>query len=459
MNLREKLTLQFSIIVVSLLLLFSAAIYYFSSQYRSEEYFSRLKDKALTTANLLVSVLEVDADLLRTIDRNSINILFEEKTIIYTLDGEEVYKSLDDLQLDISKEKFNQVLESGYLEWSENQYENVGVIYESGIEKYVIFIRAFDKFGRSKLENLRNVLASGLLIAMVIIFLAGRIFAGRAVMPIARLNREVNEITAQNLDTKVMEGPGNDEVALLAKNFNKMLGRINNAFELQRNFVSNASHELRTPLASIKSQLQVMLDKPRSQEEYIAVINSVLDDTTNIADMINSLLVLAQASEDKDRFIFSPQRIDDILFQAQEELAKDHPDYLFTFDFDTYPEDSSQLIVDGNEQLLKIVFINLLDNACKFSNDNQVEMEMIIQKKNLQLKFKDHGAGIAPSELDKIFEPFYRGSNVQQVKGHGIGLCLTKKIVELHKGKIKVESIPDQGSTFMVSLPLFYSKQ
>lgn len=457
MNIRAKLTLQFSIIVASLLVLFSASVYYFSSQYRKEEFFSRLKDRALTTARLFVTVKEIDEDLLRIIDRNTINALVQEKILVYNEKNELVYASIDDHKINHIEELLPQIRRKKYIQLTDSQNEVIGLTYTEDTREYIILCSAYDRFGRSKLKNLRNVLVIGLVVGIVIIILAGRLFAGQSLLPIARLNEEISNITAQNLNTRVNEGNRTDEIAQLAINFNLMLERLEAAFEMQQNFVSNASHELRTPLAAIISQLQVGISKERSAAEYKTILQSVSEDSIALSNLTNGLLELAQSAIESQKVKFQPTRIDEILFHAQEELQKQNPDYQFSVKFEVLPDDENSLTVFGSAHLLKTVFINLMDNACKFSADHRVEINISFRQKWAFISFQDKGRGISRVDMEKIFQPFYRGQNILAVKGHGIGLSLSNRIVQLHNGTIEVTSEYDKGSCFTVKLPTLQS--
>jgi signal transduction histidine kinase len=114
------------------------------------------------------------------------------------------------------------------------------------------------------------------------------------------------------------------------------------------------------------------------------------------------------------------------------------------------------MICEGNESLLKVLFFNLLDNAFKFSPDNTAYVTIDFFTHNIQIQVSDKGIGIVPDELNKIFEPFYRGTNVEKIRGHGLGLSICKKIAELHKGDITVASVYGKGTTFTVTLPHTY---
>ena len=454
MNIRTKLTLRFSAIVATILVVFSLAVYILSEDYRKEEFYARLESRAITTARLFVTVQEVDENMLRIIDKNSIHAMFQERVLIFNPDNRLIYSSLDDLEVPYSSDLLKEIRKKQKVEYSVDDVEHIGIVYKGDQGDFVVISSAYDRFGRSKLQNLRNVLIAGLFVGILIIVLAGAVFAGQVLQPLARINAEVSNISAGNLSLRIDEGNRHDEIAQLAMNFNDMLHRLESAFEVQQQFVSNASHEMRNPLAAITTQLQLILDKKRTPEEYEQAMQSMLDDTQTLVELTNGLLTLAQSGIEKQRFQFGPVRVDEVLFLAQNELGKAHPDYHFIIEYGTFPEDESQLTIPGNEQLLKTAFLNLMDNACKFSPDRTVRIQVAANLHTIDVSFSDHGIGVPQEEQELIFNPFYRSSNVQSaMKGHGIGLSLCRRILQLHNSNISIRSSLGSGSCFAVQLP------
>jgi signal transduction histidine kinase len=456
MNIRTKLTIRFTAIVATILLVFSVAVYYASAEYRREEFYERLESRGLTTARLLVTVQEVDNNLLRIIDRNTIHAMFQEKIVVFAPDDALMYSSLDDLPLDCPPELIRQIREQGVIRESKAGVERVGFVFQREEGNYVVLSSAIDRYGRSKLVNLRNVLLIGFTIGILAIVLAGAVFSQIVLRPVAALNQEISEINAGNLNKRVDEGQRSDEVAQLAINFNLMLQRLESSFEMQQQFVSSASHELRTPLAAISSQLQLVLEKKRDADEYERTLHSVLDDTQTLIELTNGLLTLAQSDIEQRKLQLMPVRVDEVLFAAQNELAKTHPGYHFLFEYETLPEEEAQLNVLGNEYLLRTAFLNLMDNACKFSADHTVRIQFGVDPAFIHVVFRDKGIGIAQEDLPRIFTPFYRTAEAQvYAKGYGIGLSLCQRIVQLHRGHLLVNSVSGSGTVFEVQLPAF----
>lgn len=453
MTIRTRLTWQFTIIVATILLLFYLSVYFFYADFRRDEYYTRLTNKALTAARLLIEVHEIDHDLLKIIDRNSYNALHDERIYIFDRKNSLVYSSADDLAQEISSELLQEIREEKRVEYTKNFHETLGLAYQEKGSDFVIIASAFDIYGRRKLINLRFVLIAGCSVSLIAAYFAGRLFSGQALAPIIDINKQVGEIGAENLHKRVEEGNGQDEIAQLAINFNQMLDRIAASFELQKNFVHNASHELRTPLAAIISQVQVSLVKERSSQEYKNLLQSVLEDAENLKRLSNNLLDLAMAERDKLVVVKGPVRIDEVIFSARNEVIRLVPQQIIDFEFSEIPEKEDCLMVSGHEGMLKTLFINLLENACKFSSNERVIISLSFDEENLMVSVTDQGPGISSEDTENIFLPFFRSESARMHKGHGLGLSICRKIVSLHQGQIASYSGTGKGCTFTVSLP------
>ena len=226
-----------------------------------------------------------------------------------------------------------------------------------------------------------------------------------------------------------------------------MLQRIEHSFVLQRDFVANASHELRTPVTIIIAEIDYLLMQTRNTDDYIKSLNTISEDLKNFNNTLNSLFVLTLASLERRNLDKEYLRIDELLILARNEIMKSHPEYFVDLDYSEIPDDENKLVIYGNENLLKIAFKNLIDNGCKYSGTKSVYVSFSFEN-GICIKFKDDGIGISANEFEQIFQPFYRGT--RSSKGHGLGLPLVKRIVELHSGDISVDSIVGKGSTFSV---------
>ena len=454
MEIRKKLSYQFLAIVALILLLSSLAIYFSFSGSRREEFFDRLGSKAKMVAQMLIEIDEIDAELLKRIETNNPLSLQNEKIIIYDYQNNIVYSTDENQVINITTELINEVRLNGAVRVIQKPFEILGQFYASQYDRFVVFAAATDIFGLKKLKRLQIILLIVFFLSLIIVFFSGRIFAKRALNPISDIMSQVDAIGGANLDTRVSEGNGKDELARLAKTFNKMLDRLEVAFKTQKNFIANASHELRTPLTVITGQLEVTLMNARNNEEYRKTILSVLEDIKNLNHISNRLLLLAHASSESSRTDFNLVRIDDILWQARKEILKIHDNYQILINFSEIIDNDFKLTVKGNELLLKTALSNLIDNGCKYSEDHISEIYIDHANDHVIIQFSDKGIGIPLEEIKMIFQPFYRAKNAIGIKGHGIGLSLAEKIIALHKGNITVKSEIAKGTDFTLFLPV-----
>ncbi|WP_339792823.1 HAMP domain-containing sensor histidine kinase [uncultured Imperialibacter sp.] len=453
MQIRDKLTFLFLLIVALIMGASSLAIYYLSAQYRKQEFYERIENKARNVAKLLIEVEEVDAELLRKIEENNPVSLPNEEITIFDYQNQVLYSSEGVQTVEVNEALLNRIRLEGEVRFVFGNQEVLGVLFTDQYDRVVVVASATDIFGYRKLNNLRNVLFIVFGAGLLFTFISGRIFAQRTLSPISRVIAQVDAIGISNLSSRVDEGNQTDELAQLAGTFNDMLDRLEEAFKLQKNFIANASHELRTPLTSITGQLEVTLLSERSAEDYKRTVNSVLDDIKNLNYLSNRLLLLAQASSESVESSFGSIRVDELLWQSAGELQKRNPSYKVSISFNEDLEDDQMTIV-GNEQLIKTALLNLMDNGCKYSDPHEVQVSVEPGRGRLVLTFRDFGIGIDEEEQELIFEPFHRGSNAQNIKGHGIGLSLVQRIVKLHEGTLTLISKKGKGSTFTLTLPV-----
>jgi len=454
MNIRTRLTLLFVSIVALILIGTSIAIYFFSSDYREDEFYQRLENKGRITAKLLIEVDEVNEDVLRKIEEDNFISLSNENILIYGQNDEVLYRSDERQMVTVDKELRNRVMTESYVKFRQGNYEGLGFLFVDREGKFVVIVAAIDFYGLNKLRNLRTILMIVLLVGIIVILISGYLYAGNALKPISNVIREVDDISATSLHRRVDPGGGKDEIAQLAHTFNSMLDRIQQAFTTQKQFIANASHEIRNPLTAIMGQIDVCLINARSPEEYQAVLRSLREDITQLKAVSNRLLLLAQASvEDVDRRL-TPQRADQLLWEAKSELTKLHPEYAIHIEMDPSIDDESKLNILADEQLLKAALINIMDNGCKFSGNHAILVRLFNRDHAVVIELEDHGIGIRAEDKHHIFEPFFRGANAQGVKGHGIGLSLVYRIVKGHEGQIDIRSSENSGTLVVLEFPI-----
>lgn len=453
MNIRAKLTLRFILINAIIMLLGSVFIYVFSYDYREEEFYKRLSSKASNTAKLLIEVDEVDVNLLRKLEQDNPVSLANEKIIIYNYRDSILFSTDEKSVLKVDSGLLDNIRINEEVRFRQGPYEVLGFLFKGEYDRFVVVAGATDIYGFKKITNLLYILLIVFALSIIVVSISGWIYAGKALQPIASVINQVSEISIASLNLRVNEGNGNDEIAKLAQTFNNMLERLESSFLAQKNFITNASHELRNPLTAVTGQLEVTLLNTRSTEEYKQVLNSVLEDIRNLNSLSNRLLVLAQTSSEEREKKMPYVRVDDLVWQAKEDLLKHHPEFVINIDLHENLDDEKKLTIKGDEQLIKTALSNVIENGCKYSEEKTTDIYIEPAPSGLSLTFSDKGIGIPAEDIANIFEPFYRGGNTINMKGHGIGLSMVRGIIKLHHGTIGITSKETAGTTIAIFLP------
>lgn len=300
---------------------------------------------------------------------------------------------------------------------------------------------------------LKNILLITFPLILILLFLIARFFAGRSIKPVRTIIETSSQITKDNLQTRIPLPQNKDELYVLSENINNLLSRIENAIDREKQFTSDASHELRTPLAVIKGTMEVLIRKPRNQQEYEEKIQFCISEVDRLNHMVDQLLLLArfenQKQNVKQESIYLNALVLDNLTRFSEKSESKKLKIKTEFTEDYY------LLSDN--YLVSIIISNLISNAIKYSNPNG-EIAIQLEKTNDKVTFSitDYGVGIDKNDLDKIFNSFYRSdvSNHPEIKGTGLGLSIVKRLCDLLKLEIAVESDLNQGTKFVLSFPL-----
>jgi len=455
MPVRIRITILFVTLVTIILGILCLSIYYFSYSARISTIKTRLTNRAKTTASLLAQKEIFDQKTVQKIDSLT-TIALKNKTVqAYDYHNNEIYSysdiagdtlAIDEKILNDAREKGSDFLDIG-------DKEAVAYFYNAAFTGIVVLSAAEDEDGKRGLHTLFNILLISFLSGNAIVLAAGYIFSARLLRPIKKITSDVEEISAHSLARRIKTGAANDEWHQLATTLNQLLNRLQESFELQGRFISNASHELSTPLTSISSQLEVSLQRDREAKEYRSVMESIYIDVQHMSKLTQTLLEFAKASGSPGGLEINLVRIDEIILQLPAEMAKINPQYSVILQFEKLPEDDESLLVFGNEPLLLTAIKNIAVNACKYSDDQKALISLEIRDK-IMISVCDKGKGISKEELKTIFQPFYRVQENSGAKGFGLGLSLTEKIIKLHKGHIDVTSAVGKGTCFAIFIPL-----
>lgn len=452
MKITSKITLLFLGLSTAILLLLNAFILYFEYQFNYRDFFKRLEARTNLTAeiNLLPGG---DKDAYQEVRNRYLERLDGEKEYIIKADKNGHYNNPG-----VPKEFFQDIINLKSTTYRKDNKFFAGKVFAVKNGNYIVIATALNAYGLSEIEELQKILLIGFAGALIIVFFVGRAFSNYTIAPVRKIIQKVNSITSDNLHLRLDEPRGKDEIAELSHTFNNMLNRLETAFETQNNFVSNASHELRTPLTVINSELELALNASHADEKHHEALTVIYDETNKLIQMLNSLLSLAQTGFDGKKQNWQRIRMDELVLSAVESVKKIIPTSNIQIDFSGLPADADNLYVSGNINLLNLAATNIISNGCKYSHNDIVDVKLFTQNNSIVFSVTDHGIGIPATEVQHIFEPFFRASNTHEYSGHGVGLPLTLNIIRLHNGSIGIRSEVDSGTEIQVFLPLDRSK-
>ena len=454
MNIRFKITLLFTLLVMGILSLISYSVYYFTEQSRGAIFQQRLQAGANNRANLFALLGDNRIGVLQKMDSSSTVLMTQRCLLIYGEQMELLYTfyGAGAKSFRPTAEQLASVRSNKTEFFKIDDLDAVGIYHQYASKAIWVFYMGIDEDGKRRIDDLKRILLSSLLAGVVMTIIVGYLFSTQLVRPLNRIIREVNEVSFNNLSERIYGGQGQDELSRLANTFNNLLGRLQESFSIQKRFISNASHELSTPLTSISSQLQVTLHKERSTVEYQNVLYSIQEDVEQMRQLTKSLLEIAKTGFEGGLEL-SEVRIDEIMLKIVADVKKINPAYNIELEFGEFPDDDKSCLTYGNSDLLYSAIKNITENACKYSFDKQAYLYLSFANSEIVAEVKNHGDVISPEEMERIFHPFYRGRNAGDTRGFGLGLALSQRIVALHKGRVAVKSDKENGTVFTLTFP------
>ncbi|WP_426485002.1 ATP-binding protein [Flavobacterium sp. 2] len=449
MTLKNRISLLVSLLFTILFGLASTVIFVLYSNFRKEEFRDRLEIKALSNIKLLVNVKEVDDQLLKIIDQNSINKLYDEKTLVFDSHFKLIYSSIDDAKINWSIEDLKYLKKHKTFFKQQGDYEVYGVFYDTKDKDFYALISATDDYGKRKLLFLRYTLVVSYIFFTCICWVLTSFMVKKAMNPLSVFHQKIKNINENNLDTRVESKSNKNEIDLIANEFNFMMDRIEISYQKQKEFTAHASHELRTPLSRITSQIENVAADPTTSEKGKSFLKTILSDVNQLTELINSLLILSKI-DNKNHENTEVQRMDEILFSAIENLNKSFPDFVILFEMEESDNLDSVLEVKGNKNLLEIALGNILKNACVYSDDKQAKVKISEKNNHLVISISNNGKTLSEDEQKNLFQPFMRGKNSKGTSGFGLGLRIVQRILSLHNTTITYSVPTDNINLFQL---------
>jgi len=297
------------------------------------------------------------------------------------------------------------------------------------------------------LQRLLLTLLISIPVLVIVAGFSGYYLATRALTPIDQITSTARKISAEDLSARLDVPATNDEVGRLSQTLNDMLSRLDDSFQRERQFTNDASHELRTPLTAMQAILGMIREKRRSPEEYEQALDDLSEEADRLRTLVESLLRLARDDRSQNN-TFEQVNLSTLL----EDVSDSMRPLVEAKKLSLHCETIDNLFVLGDSDELIRLFVNLLDNAIKYTQRGDVRITAKRAEKNIEIQVTDTGIGISPEHLPHIFDRFYRVDKSRTQSGAGLGLAIAKDIVNAHGGQIEVGST-NRGSTFTVTLP------
>ncbi len=305
-----------------------------------------------------------------------------------------------------------------------------------------------------ELESLREILYLATPAVLLVAGLGGWFLARQGLAPVGAMAKRARQIGAGSLDRQLPVANPRDELGQLANSFNELLARLDAAFDEQRRFMADASHELRTPLSVMSTAAGVTLKKAhREEEEYREALQMMAEQTRRLSRIVQDMFILARADAGhyplQNRALYLNDLLDEVA-RAGGLLASDKD---VTVELTNLPEAAFH----GDEDLLRQMVMNLLDNAVKFTPARGVvRLSLTRRADEYLLSVSDTGPGIPAAARDHVFERFYRADKARSRSedgGAGLGLAIARWIAQAHDGDLELADSDGAGATFIVRLP------
>ncbi len=307
-----------------------------------------------------------------------------------------------------------------------------------------------EKFAEGVERSLLQSLLFGLPVLLVLAALGGYVLMRRSLRPVEMMIDAAEAITFNNPGRRLPVAGTGDRIEMLALVLNRMLDRLDNAYQFANRFSVDAAHELRTPLAIVRGELELMAGQELPESLREPLVNT-LSEVTRLSELVDNLGLLSATESvwgkhehaEFDLFALAAETMEQMRLLADEKGIT------------LEPLAGSAAIVSGERNRLKQVIVNLLDNAIKYTDPGgRVAVQIVVDGRRARLIVSDTGIGIAPEHHESVFRRFFRVSTDRGETGSGLGLAIARSVCNAHGGSITVDSNPRQGSVFRVDLPL-----
>ncbi|GAB2763810.1 HAMP domain-containing sensor histidine kinase [Rhabdobacter roseus] len=450
MNLKQKLALRSTLVCALTLLFVFAGTYYFFNNYISQQYFTRLDGRALTTAFFFLEKDEMSTHTYRDYEQKYAQSLDEEVVQIYDARDSVTFVEVHP-NYPVSQVLLQKIRTTGKENFRVGERQFTGVYYQDNQGDFVILVSGINNRGIEQVQNLRNVLLLFFLVGIALNYLLNILVAQRTFKPFSAILQKVNTISTDNLNARLpVVADSHDELSELTGTLNMFLARLEKEVNNQRMFLKNISHELKTPLTALMGQAELSLESPYTEAQYRQVLQKIVRDTHQIRSIIEGLLLISGLNTGTQRPPSTSFRLDELVWDVLEKLKFKYPGSVIHTSLEVPSAQEARLEIHSHRELLATALLNILDNAVKFSQNGNPSLTLCIRDQRPALLVENDGPVIPEAELDQLYELFFRGSNTRHIPGHGIGLALTRQILDFCQAHISIQSTLRQGTQVLI---------
>jgi heavy metal sensor kinase len=447
-SIKFRLTLWYLVAIVVLLAVFGTVAYYLLSKNLYRDLDESLK----------AQVTELESSI--TIKDRQVRFeqKFNELVMIYDADGALLQRLGPNVRFSNIEDMVQQALfgKSSFQSATTTEGQEVRLyaapFNADSSTRIAIVVGRLPSDIRNVLAIFRMVIINSALAVVLLAGIGGMLLAGRTLKPVEHIADTAQGISESDLSRRI-DIQTDDELGRLASTLNRMIGRLDEAFKKQRQFVADASHELRTPLAVIQAESSLGLEKKRTQAEYQKSLELVSQEVVYMSEIVGKLLLLARSDAGLDPDNFQDVNVMDLLTELSQDVEALAQEKGLRFSLG--PMDN--LTIKGDRLKLRQLFLNILDNAVRYTpSGGSVSGSLVRKNGSAVVSIEDTGIGIPAEHLPYIFDRFYRVDKARSRAdgGTGLGLSIAISIAKVHGGGIEVESQVGAGTTFRVVLPL-----
>ncbi len=448
MNLRSRLTL-FSSIIFGVIFSVAALVIYFTF-YKSTErsVIKELEKTCLISAIFYLEKDEQPSYQHKEVKRQFDKVIHSNMVAIYDENDKVQFGDLHN-DRNITESRLKQLKKQHKLYFQSNNHFYYGMYYLDNQGDFYVFIKEKSADFQDTMRRLLIILVMVLLVGWTSIIILSKLLSKIAYKPLKQIVKEIKNKESNTLTTPVSPINTRDELQELVETYNHLLNRIADTFVIQRNFINYVSHEFRTPLAAISGTLEVYSQKLRSPEEYQEATRVAQENIEELKTILNNMLLLAEAKNTIQTF--TSLRIDEILWDV---VSQAQIKYKALIHVDLQVQSPEKLQVKGNEVLLQIALLNLVENGIKYSGNQPVRIRLLVIASQLTIEIEDQGIGILEEDLPFIQQTFFRGKNTAAFKGSGVGLSLAVIIFKQHQISFQIRSV-EKGTLVQLIFPVF----